>query len=177
MNLRSLHIILTLLFCVAVWGARYVNSMQFKQHCTGHLALAANAATITTVRAELGTAIRYLEANKMTTGNTSVLWQTPADDVGFWYRNLKSVHTQLAAVSDRAPALERSNVQLRVRQVLLHHGRHGDVVVVPDGLSRYPHNVVWAILCTLSVVLLLILIAPCLGDAADELDMVDLDYD
>ena len=82
-------VLLAVLFCIVfgVWGTiRTVKSIVFNIECNGHLKRAADASTIELAKQELTTAITYLEKKDITTGYTSILYKTPDEDIGFWYK-------------------------------------------------------------------------------------------
>lgn len=108
-----------ILLCLpaVLWGGlRIYNGVVFDIHCEGHLKRAADANTIEMASKELVDAIKYLEDNKMTEGYTSVLWKTPAADVGFFYQNLKSSLEELKKVTPETAQLERTNVLMKLRE-------------------------------------------------------------
>jgi hypothetical protein len=106
-------------------------------------------------------AIVYLESNNLTSGYTSVLWKTPDEDIDFWYRNLKASQRELENLKSES-ALEKTNVLIKLRETLLDTGEKTKVTV-PNGLSVYPNNKLWAILmstalCSLFIGLMIIII-------------------
>ena len=117
-------------------------SITFKQECGGHLMRAAQSNTIEMASSELNQAIKYLESNKLTSGYTSVFYQTPEDDIGFWYRNLVSIRDSLKKVPPEASPLERSNVLLKVHESLV-SGDRVSSLIEPPGISFYPNIVVY----------------------------------
>ncbi|MFA5135297.1 MAG: hypothetical protein WC505_05965 [Patescibacteria group bacterium] len=120
-----------------IWGGvRAVCAIDFDQNCGGYLKRAADANTVETAHQELGKALKYIEAKHLTQGYTSVLWNTPDEDVGFWYHNLKSAQQELTKVTTTTTQLERSNLLLKLRETLLDK----DGITVPDGISVYPMN-------------------------------------
>ena len=116
---------------------------------TGYLKRAANANTITLANEELSKAITYLEANNLTTGYTSILWETPDEDIDFWYRNLKASQSELQNLEPES-ALEKTNVLLKLNETLT--GSNGSRVIRPEGLAVYPNNLLWAILVVIAIV-------------------------
>lgn len=135
-------------FSLAVFGWRIYNKVVFKQNVSGYLKRAADANTIELANQELTKVIDYLEANNMTEGYTSVLWQTPDEDIGFWYNNLKASQKELATLNSTS-ALERTNVLIKLRETLLDTGERTKVTV-PQGLAIYPNNKIGACLMTLA---------------------------
>ncbi len=72
-------------FCL--WaGARILNNIQFDRGCEGHLKRAADANTIAVAIPEVDKALKYIEDNDLTEGYTSILYNTPDEDIGYWYK-------------------------------------------------------------------------------------------
>lgn len=120
----------------------------------GHLKRAADAQTVEMAREELSTAVHGLEARETTAGYTSIFYRTPDEDIGFWYRNLNTSLRELNTLPAEATLLERSNILMRLRSTLLHHGEHGERVNAPDGIEWYPYNGLFATLWSLALLLL-----------------------
>jgi len=126
------------------------NSISLKQECTGYLKRAADANTVESATEQLQKSIHYLESNGLTNGYTSVLWQTPDEDIEFWYKNLKASESELLKVDSTTSSLEKTNLLMKLRETLIDNGEKGDKLTVPNGLSRYPNNGTWAIFLCLS---------------------------
>lgn len=127
----------------------------FNQNCGGYLNQAANANSVELALERLNIAIKYAENNGMTCGYTSVLWKTENDNVGYWYRNLKTCQKELENSLDSSQ-LEKTNVLLKVRESLTDIGDKGTVLNKPNGISRYPNNALFGILNWVSVFMLII---------------------
>ena len=56
-------------------------------------------------------------------------------------------------VSPNASQLEKSNVLMKLRETLIDNGENGDNLTVPDGLSRYPNNLMWGTILMLGIIL------------------------
>lgn len=134
---------------VVIFGFRISKNVELSQNVTGYLKRAANANTITLANEELSKSIAYLEANNLTTGYTSILWETPDEDLDFWYRNLKASQSELENLEPES-ALEKTNVLLKLHESLI--GSGGNRVTVPEGLAVYPNNLLWAILLIIAIV-------------------------
>lgn len=93
----------------------------------------------------LSIVIAYAEAHGMTTGYTSIVYNTPDEDLGFWYRNLVASRDELARVRPETTPLERSNLLIKLRETLLDHGKNGDSVTDPDGIELWPYNLAYAV--------------------------------
>lgn len=128
--------ILLIVPLVIVIIVRLVMSISYEQSCGGHIKRAGDANTVETAIQELGVAVSYLERNHMTEGYTSVVYNTPDEDVGFWYKNLKSALGELEKVGPDTSQLERTNVLMKLRETLLDR----DSVTEPRGISRFPHT-------------------------------------
>lgn len=142
------------LFLVCV-GARCYADIQFSRYCSDHLKRAADANTVQIAEQEVTTAIAYLDHENIRTGYTSVLYNTPDEDIGFWYRNLVAARNELRGVSPTATQLERTNVLMKLRETLLDNAQNGVRVTVPSGVSIYPHNRLYAFPTFVSFALML----------------------
>lgn len=142
----------TFLFVVSliVPTIEIVKSIQFKQDCSGYLKQAADANTPELALERINIAISYIEANNLTDGYTSVLYKTEDENIGFWYRNIIACQEELESCLD-ASQLEKTNVLMKVREALTDNGSDGTILTIPDGISRYPHNTLWAILLGVSI--------------------------
>jgi hypothetical protein len=133
----------------ALWigwlGWRIVNAYSYDIHCGGHLKRAADANTVPLAKQELDIAIKYLEttftAEQLEHGNTGVFMSHPANDIGFFYKNLKMSQVELNSVNPRASQLEKSNILMKLRETLLDNNQNGQQVTAPDGISIFPLNV------------------------------------
>jgi len=121
-------------------------SVSLDQNCLGHFKRAADASTIETAETELRIGLDYLEKENLTTGYTSVLWKTPDEDIKFWYENIKSAKNELNSLPKNSSNMEKSNMLIKLRETLLDHGNKGsESITCPDGLSRYPNNLFFAL--------------------------------
>ena len=133
---------------------RIVKSVQLKQNCTGFLKWSADANTVETAKNELQKSIKYLEDNNLTKGHTSVFFNTPDEDIEFWYKNLKASESELSKVNDKTSGIEKTNLLMKLRETLLDN----NTLTIPEGLSVYPNNGLWALLIILALILILGLI-------------------
>ena len=133
---------LLVIAAVTIFGFRISKGIDFKQNVSGYLKRASTANTIDLAEQELSRSIKYLEENKMTTGYTSVIYQTPDEDVDFWFRNLKASQNELQSLTSSS-ALEKTNVLMKLRETLQD---------TPKGISAFPDNRLWAILMLISVI-------------------------
>ena len=141
---------------ILIWGTfRVTNSILFDKDCEGYLKRAADANTVAQAEKELTIALAYMEGHGLTKGYTSVIYQTPDEDIAFWYNNIKSAKAELEKVTDETTALERTNMLMKLRETLLDNGEKKDNVTVPAGISIYPNNVTYTWLGLLSLLCLL----------------------
>jgi len=142
--------ILLMLFALSICGIRISKGIQFKQNVSGYLKRAADANTIKLAEEELTKALNFLEKNDITTGHTSVLYETPDEDIDFWYRNLKASQQELQNLQSES-VLEKTNLLIKLRETLLDTGEKAKVTV-PDGIAVYPNNKMWAMLMFFALV-------------------------
>lgn len=127
---------------LALWGSiRIVADIRAERGYLGHLARAAHTTSVETAQREMDIALVDIEQGDLTSGYTSVLYQTPDEDLGFWYQNLKSARTALTGL-EKADALTQSNGLLKLHETLIvaAHGDSGDGVRAPEGITVYGHN-------------------------------------
>lgn len=122
----------------------------FDRGCEGYLKRAADANTVALAEQNLAIAVKYAEDNGMTSGYTSIIYRTPDEDVGFWYSNLKASLEELRSITPEATQLERTNILMKLRETLLDEGNEVKVTV-PNGISIFPDNTMYAILGVLSI--------------------------
>jgi len=135
----SFALIFLVLF--SVWGGvRIYNSITFDINCGDRLKRAADANTIELAKQELKASLDYMEHEGMTSGYTSVLYNSPSEDIGFWYKNVKSSYDELLSLPDNVTPLERSNMLIKLRETLLDSGKESTKVTLPSGISIFPYN-------------------------------------
>lgn len=132
-----------------------VRGIAFNQNCGGYLEQAANANSVELALERLNVAIEYIEEHDMTEGYTSVLWKTENDNIGYWYRNLKTCQEELEACVNSSQ-LEKTNVLLKVRESLTDEGKDGTKLNTPGGISRYPDNALFGILNWVSLLMFIV---------------------
>lgn len=133
-NKRALKFwVATIVLTATSLGVHAFQVAKFERACTSHLHRAAVANTIELASSELGVALKYLEDHDLTAGNTALFYETPADDLGFWYQNLKAAQGVLSHSKDASP-LERTNVLLKLKESL---------TSPPMDISIYPNQRTW----------------------------------
>lgn len=141
-----MRIMLACLLSLAFLGlgvTRIINEVQFGISVTDYLKRAADANTVELAVENLDTAITELERRGVTSGNTGVLWQSPANDVSFFYANLTSARAELEALTPETTPLERSNMLMKLRESIADHGEGGTTITGPGGLAVHPNNPFW----------------------------------
>lgn len=130
-------------------GYRTVAVINFNRHCEGFLKNAADANSIEQAEERLAIAVKYIQDHNLDDdGHTSILWNTPDADVGFWANNLNDALVELQELSPESTPLEKSNLLMKLRETILDDGGSGVSVTSPEGIEIYPNNVG---LCWLSV--------------------------
>lgn len=155
--MKSFLFFVLCLGCVfAVHGWAFVQSVHYNQNIGGHLKRAADANTVEIAEEELRTALKNIEQSGKNVGNTSLLWEVPSNDCAFWYNNLKTSLTELENLPKTSPAMEKSNMLMKLRETILDHGEHGDRVTQPAGIQVTPVRVAYNIAGWLSALALVI---------------------
>ena len=118
--------------------------VEFEQNCTGYLKQAADANTIELAIDRLDKAIEYAESKNWTDGYTSILWKTEDENIGFWYKNLKSSRVELEKALCSSQ-MEQTNVLMKLRETLTDNNENGTYITYPSGLWKYPYNMEFAL--------------------------------
>ena len=132
-----------------------IKSIQFDQKCGGYLKQAADANSVELAERQLNLAIDYIEQHELTSGYTSVLWNTEDENIEYWYNNLKQCQKELAATKDNS-TLENTNVLMKLRESLTDVDQNGTTLTIPYGISRYPNNLLYGILNIISGIVFLL---------------------
>jgi hypothetical protein len=130
-----------------------VKSTLFGINCGGHMNLAAKANSVALAQKEMEIVVKYLEDHKMTAGYTSILWNSPKEDVEFFYNNMKTSLEELRGIKENSPPLEKSNVLMKLRETLTEQGEKSENIVAPNGISRFPHNAGYGLWLNISIIL------------------------
>lgn len=139
--MKVLSFIWTLFVIIAV----AINTISFNIDCKHRLKRAADANSIELAIKELEAVLKYAEDNQLTSGYTSIIYNTPDEDIEYWYQNLKYAYTELTTISNDCSVLEKSNALMKLRETILDSTERGETVTMPAGLSRYPNNLLWAL--------------------------------
>ena len=124
-----LAILCTIIFCV--WATvRIVKAVQFGLDCEAYLKRASNAITVELAKEELAKAIKYAEDNNLTEGIVSIFLKNPANDLDFWYKNIKSAYDELENLTEDAAPLEKTNVLMKLRESLTDRDEGGGTKVI-----------------------------------------------
>jgi len=132
-------------------GYRAVAAIRYDINCGGHLKRAADANTVEMAKVELDVALQYMENNNLKSGFTSILYNTPDEDIGFWYNNIKSARAELDKVNENTTQLERTNILMKLRETLLDSSDGSVSVTAPMGISVYPRNGILVTTCFFSL--------------------------
>lgn len=147
-----------------------IKRIGYNQEVGGYLERAANANTVELAIAELEKATTGMVARGLcneallentsgwpVTCYTSVLYNTPDEDLGYWRRNINTALLELRELPPDADRLLTSNTLMKLRETLaVASTEKGSMITSPEGASRYPHNTAWAVFGILSFILLLI---------------------
>lgn len=134
-----------------------VVEQKFIINCEGRLKRAADANTVEIAKKELDAAINYLKANGLTSGQTGVLWNTPDNDIDFWFKNLTAARDELNTQALK-PA-EQAMILKKLRETLLDKTQAGESVTVPPYLAFYPWCFIAVIMQALAVIFAMCLCA------------------
>lgn len=144
----------TVLFISAVGLSQFVMSYKFNNGCANHLSRAANASTVEIAKVELDTAIAYLEKHNMTSGNTDIVLNRTSNDIGYFYSNLKAASNELKELPDTTVA--KTNALMKLREVIIEHGQHGEYISAPSHISYYPYVGIWYVADWIALILLIL---------------------
>jgi hypothetical protein len=134
----------------------FMVNLNFNRHISGHLKRAADASTVEMAQSELQIALIGIETRGLTKGYTSLWYNTPAEDLEFWYNNIKASDKLLKNVDPKSSQLEQTNMLIKLRQVLLDKAEKGEIVTVPKGASRYPFNWVFTIWLWVTIIVFIL---------------------
>jgi hypothetical protein len=125
---------------LAIIAIQMILSIKFDIEVGDRLKRAADANTIEIAVAELNDALYQIRLRGDTTGYTSVLYESPDEDIKFWYNNILNSYNELKNLPDNSTSLEKSNMLMKLRETLLDNGDNGTYVTLPQGISKHPQN-------------------------------------
>ena len=137
---------ITFIASLIIFGMVCFKSIVFNINCGDYLKRAADSNTVELAVDNLKVALNYIEANNMTSGYTSVLYNSPDEDVAFWYANIKQSYEELTALDENTTNLEKTNLLMKLRETLLDNKEKGESLTLPKAISVFPNNTMWAIL-------------------------------
>lgn len=138
------------------WGTvRIYKCIVFNKNCTEYISNSAHVNSIKVAKKELDHAILYLEEKNLTEGRVSIVSSQIANDIGYFYENLKVQQEFLDTESKKElNSEEETAILMKYRSNIgdytsdkLHFSLN-----IPDGISIYPNNVAyfwWAIISIL----------------------------
>lgn len=142
----------------AFWGGcRFYKNIQFGLNCEKFLNIATDATILEDAMSSLSIAIAYCENNDLMSGSTSIIYSTVDDDIGIWYRKLKTSFAFLNSTSSTLSAKEKTLVLKKFRTALVMTDDTGKTkVICPKGISIYPYNrrcFLWVFISILIIVI------------------------
>lgn len=152
-SISGFILLISALIFTFVGVLRFINYVQFKNGCGGRLERAANANTVEIAAKELDAAIKYLDYNNLKFGYTSIIYNTPDEDIEFWYNNIVACAKELKELSANSTQLEKTNVLMKLRESLLNET---GAVTIPLGIEIYPSNGLYAFFLIVSGVVIVI---------------------
>lgn len=154
--MKKVLLVLLIATLVSWLGIRMFAWIQFERNCDGYLKNAAVANSVPLAKQELEKALEYIEKAGLTSGYTSAFYNTPNDDIGFWYNKLKAAQEELNQVNPNASQLEKNKALINLQKAILESPRPGVDDAAPRGISIYPYNLLMALfgamICILAIV-------------------------
>ena len=145
--------VISIILLLSWIGIRVVATVQYDFGCGAYLKRAANANTVEIAKEELAKAISYAEDHGLTNGIVSIFFKNPANDLGYWYKNMVACYDELEGLPEDSTPLEKTNVLMKLRESLTDGTDNGTTVVAPSGISIYPYNVTMAALGMLVILM------------------------
>lgn len=144
--------ILLLIISICFGVYMVILSITFDQKCGGYLKQVADANTIELALDRINKAIDYIEAKHLTSGYTSIIYKTEDENIGFWYNNIIACRNELESAINTTQ-LEQTNVLMKVRESLIDTVEGDTVLTIPQGICRYPNNLLFAILSFMAIIM------------------------
>lgn len=153
-------------FCIAlvcisiislcIWaGVRIYASFRFNTTIDGYLDNYAESGTLEEAEKNLSLALEALENRNLDSGQISIFFNDPNENLGIWYQNLVSSRDELHFSLAESPA-DQSIILDKQKTGLSASGKY---VSKPSGISIYPYNKQffwWSIISLLGLILSLI---------------------
>ena len=108
----ALAIIFTI-FSLMYIIVRIDKGIQFNTSCNSYITAAVEAESPQLAKENLAKALTYLESNKLTSGNSSIL-RGHRDDISRWYQTISNSYTKLNTTP--LEKLEKSNYLIQMRK-------------------------------------------------------------
>ena len=151
--MKKIYLTLCIVYTLTILTVLTVKDIQADVNYLEYLDRAANANSCELCLEQLETAIASIEERGLTNGYTSILYNSPNENLTFWYTNIITCRDELLKVDENTTQLETSNLLLKVRESLTTRGENGSsVVIYPSGISLYPNNTLWCVLIWLILV-------------------------
>lgn len=128
--------------CASCMVYDYTVTTRYNIGAASRIDRAAHANTVELATKELDAALKYMESRGNTSGNTSILWEIPENDVAYYYTNIASSRDELKLVTAETSQLERTNQLMKLHETL-----EG---TIPSGIQYHPYNVEFCIFCWIS---------------------------
>lgn len=125
----------------------------FNKNCVEHLERAADTSSVETAKKELEEAIFFVEARNLTQGTTSIFFNKPENDIGYWYQNLKACYKDLERLPENLSSSEKKNALAKLRKGLLNCSTTNCInVKVPEHISLYPNGIFYYLWLLFSII-------------------------
>jgi len=150
----GVFIVVVAVIFLIIWGA-YLGLAwwQFNKNCGDYLKLTGDAPTVERADGFLEKAIAYIEKTNRVSGNSSIIFKKPTNDVGIWYAQIKAAKETTEKIITRGEGvsqLERDNALMKIRETVLDQGEKGTMVTTPDWISLFPYQlfkiILWPLL-------------------------------
>lgn len=126
---------ISILFAMPLFSyscTRFVKAQRFDNNCGYYI----NSGMDHNNPDDLDTAIKYLETNGLTTGNTTIIDRSVEDDLAIFYKDLKTKAAYLRNTHDYdMAAYKEYATMLNLKPT---------PILVPLGISVFPHNTLFA---------------------------------
>lgn len=138
---------------LCIWaGVRIYASCKFNATIGGYLENYAESGTLEMAEKNLSLALKALENRNLTSGQISIFFNNPNENLEIWYQNLVSSRDDLSSALTESPV--KQSIILDKQKTGLSDG--GKYVSKPDGISIYPYNKQffwWSIISLLGLIL------------------------